>query len=211
MDRGELLMTSALPEFSETDLALAARVGEIAAPLLKQGMDLEEVLIHAYREAGEEFIRQGGDVAEIRRIVKLRIEERETFPQGEVRSLNDELHSDLLQSFEEYLASLPEGAVRLDEVKVTAKTGFKMFFYPNESKHAGFPHLTALLKGHKINISLEEEPRVVAGKRNLPGEAAVLRAVKEHRPALLAQWHETRPDDQKIPPKPNNLPGQEAP
>ncbi|MET3794506.1 hypothetical protein [Aquamicrobium terrae] len=49
-----------------------------------------------------------------------------------------------------------------------------------------------------IIISIEDEPRVVAGKRKLRGGAAALRAVKENKESLLVEWHASRPDDQKL-------------
>ncbi|WP_413466448.1 hypothetical protein [Mesorhizobium sp. B4-1-4] len=54
------------------------------------------------------------------------------------------------------------------------------------------------LQDGAINISVEDEPRVVAGKRSLRGEAAALRAVKDHKMSPLKEWHATRPDDQKL-------------
>lgn len=199
-------MPSEMPAFSEIELALATRVGEIAIPLVNSGMDLDEALIKAYREAGDEFIRNGGDEAQIRQAVQKQISSR-GFPEGETRPLSEDLHLELTKSFEHFAASDEEGLSRLDEVKVTAKTGFTMFFYPNESQHAGFPHLTAELKDGPVNISICNNPEVIAGKMGLRGEAAALKAVKKHRKALLKQWHATRPDDQKIKPKTGKVPG----
>lgn len=53
---------------------------------------------------------------------------------------------------------------------------------------------------------IEDDPRVVAGKRSLRGEAAALRAVKDHKQSLLDEWRATRPDDQKLPRTANTAP-----
>jgi hypothetical protein len=91
-------------------------------------------------------------------------------------------------------------------VTVKANTGFKMILYPNESQHAGFPHVKVQPQDGAINISIGDEPRVVAGKRSFRGEAAALRAMKDHRKSLLKEWHATRPDDQKLPNAANSAP-----
>jgi hypothetical protein len=140
----------------------------------------------------------GYDPTEVDAAVERQAGSYTTFPDGETTAMSDELEANLLNSFVEALSFEREGAVRLDEKEVQEETGFRMFIYPNESKHAGFPHVTVQLQDGKINISLEVEPRVVAGKRNHRGEAAALKAVKSHREAILKEWFAMRPDDQKL-------------
>jgi hypothetical protein len=75
-----------------------------------------------------------------------------------------------------------------------------MEIFHDESKHRGFPHVKVTLQDGDINISISEEPAVVAGKRGLRGEAAAIKAVKKHREAPEAAWDKSRPDDQELKP-----------
>lgn len=187
-----------LPRFSRVELALGEQVGKVAAPLLKEGRTLEEALATAYPVAAAQLIKAGENRQEVEMAMKRQLATQEILPPHETAPVSERLHRALMDSFEQALKTLPEGPLRLDEVKVNANTGFKMILYPNESQHAGFPHVKVQLQDGDINISIEEEPRVVAGKRGLRGEAAALRAVKEHRTSLIGEWHATRPDDQKL-------------
>ncbi|MER8733454.1 DUF4160 domain-containing protein [Mesorhizobium sp. M0184] len=192
-------MTDELPKFSRVELALGERVGKIAAPMINQGMALEEALTGAYPIAARQLIDAGEDAQEVEAALARQLASQGVLPEQETLEISKPLHAALMESFEDGLITLPEGPVRLDEVTVKANTGFKMVLYPNESQHAGFPHVKVQLQDGDINISIEEEPRVVAGKRSLRGEAAALRAVKDHKKSLLEEWHATRPDDQKLP------------
>ncbi|MGO4560095.1 DUF4160 domain-containing protein [Mesorhizobium sp. 2RAF21] len=199
-------MTDELPNFSRIELALGGQVGKVAAPLLKQGMALEEALATAYPIAARQLIDAGENTQEVEAAVARQVGSHGILPEHQTFAISGVLHAALMDSFEQALSTLPEGLVRLDEITVKAKTGFKMVLYPNESQHAGFPHVKVQLQDGAINISIEDEPRVVAGKRSLRGEAAALRAVKNHKQSLLAEWHATRPDDQKPPNAANSAP-----
>ena len=191
-------MTDELPKFSRVELALGERVGKVAPPLLKQGMTLEEALAAAYPIAARQLVDAGENAQEVDVPLMRQLASRGILSNHETFAISEDLHAMLMASFEQALITLPEGPVRLDEVTVKANTGFKMVLYPNESQHAGFPHVKVQLQDGDINISIEDEPRVVAGKRSLRGEAAALRAVKDHQKSLLKEWHATRPDDQKV-------------
>lgn len=206
-------MTDELPKFSRVELALGERVGKVAAPMINQGTALEDALTGAYPIAARQLIDAGEDAQEVKAALARQLAFQGILPEHETLKISEPLHAALMESFEDGLITLPEGPVRLDEVTVKANTGFKMVLYPNESQHAGFPHVKVQLQDGDINISIEEEPRIVAGKRSLRGEAAALRAVKDHKKSLLEEWHATRPDDQKLPkaassapPKPPNQP-----
>lgn len=191
-------MIDALPEYSNVEINLASLVGKLAAPDIKKGDDMELALLRAYPIAAQQMKDAGYDPTEVDAAVARQAGSYTTFPDGETTAMSGELEANLLNSFVEALSFEGEGAVRLDEKEVQEETGFRMFIYPNESKHAGFPHVTVQLQDGKINISLEVEPRVVAGKRNLRGEAAALKAVKSHREAIRKEWFAMRPDDQKL-------------
>jgi hypothetical protein len=199
-------MTDELPTFSAVELALGERVGKLAVPLIKDGMPLEEALAASYPIAAQQLIDVGENAGEVEAALARQLASRGTLPEHETFVISAPLHAALMASFEENLKTLPEGPVRLDEVTVKANTGFKMVLYPNESQHAGFPHVTVQLQDGTINISIEDEPRVVAGKRSLRGEAAALRAVKDNKTSLLEEWHATRPDDQKLAGAANSAP-----
>ena len=199
-------MTDEVPKFSRVELALGERVGKVAAPLINQGMPLEEALTAAYPIAARQLIDAGEDVREVETALSRQLNGRGVLPEHDTFEISEALHAALMKSFDDGLVMLPEGLVRLDEVTVKADTGFKMVLYPNESQHAGFPHVKVQLQDGAINISIEDEPRIVAGKRSLRGEAAALRAVKDHKKSLLEEWHATRPDDQKLSKTANSAP-----
>ncbi len=81
---------------------------------------------------------------------------------------------------------------------VGVKTGYPMFVYPNESKHPGNPHVTVVIGNQRVNVTISEDPKVIAGNKDAVGIGQALQAVKEHRVALTKEWDETRPDDQKL-------------
>ncbi|MER9390199.1 hypothetical protein, partial [Mesorhizobium sp. M0435] len=58
-------MTDELPKFSRVELALGERVGKIAAPMINQGMALEEALTGAYPIAARQLIDAGEDAQEV--------------------------------------------------------------------------------------------------------------------------------------------------
>jgi len=84
------------------------------------------------------------------------------------------------------------------EKLIKTPTGYRMFVFPNESKHQGKPHLTVQIGDEKVNISISRTPEVLAGDPNLPGIGGVLKVVKKKHRALRKEWNESRPDDQKL-------------
>ncbi|WP_326522927.1 hypothetical protein [Sphingomonas sp.] len=108
------------------------------------------------------------------------------------------LHDALTEGYKE------AGGIRLPadgllvEKRVGVKTGYPMYLFPNESKHPGFPHVTVEIGQVKVNVSIAEHPRVIAGDEGVVGIGAVLKAVRKHRAELEREWEASRPDDQKI-------------
>jgi hypothetical protein len=149
-------MTDELPTFSTTELALGEQVGKVAAPLIKQGMALDSALAAAYPIAAQQLIDAGEDSKEVEAALARQLSSRGVLPKHDTFAVSAPLHAALMESFEHWLKTLPEGAVRLDEVKVKANTGFEMVLYPNESQHAGFPHVKVQLQDGAINISIED-------------------------------------------------------
>lgn len=84
------------------------------------------------------------------------------------------------------------------EKLIKTPTGYRMFVFPNESKHQGKPHLTVLIGDEKVNISISRTPEVLAGDPKLPGIGGVLKVVKKKHRALRREWDQSRPDDQKL-------------
>jgi hypothetical protein len=117
---------------------------------------------------------------------------------------DERLPSDRLQRAlgESYRAAggprLPPEGLLVEKRVVGLKTGYPMFVYPNESKHPGNPHVTVIIGKQRVNVTISQEPKVIAGNKNAVGIGQVLKAVKEHRVALMKEWDETRPDDQKL-------------
>lgn len=191
-------MTDELPTTSPLEAALIERMTQMAIPLINGSADMEGTFHKHLLIAAQQLKEEGHDAAAIDEILAKEWAQFNQFPEGETADFSPRLHQKLLERFEQALNESPPRPVRLDEKKVNAETGFKMFIYPNESQHRGFPHVKVQLQDGDINISLEDEPKVIAGKRNLRGEAEALRAVKEFREEITAEWDALRPDDQRL-------------
>ncbi|MCY0150220.1 hypothetical protein OEG84_21555 [Hoeflea sp. G2-23] len=178
--------------------AMAERVGKLAAKPIKAGVEFDAALQTAYEVAARQLLTQGydGDLVELAR--ERGIGRLAVFPDGEELVFSNELEAALTESFESAEQTIAEGPVRLDEKELFLNTSFRMFVYPNESKHAGFPHVTVCLQDGKINISAKPDPKVIAGKKGLRGEAAAIKAVQDNLSDILKEWEKTRPDDQKL-------------
>jgi len=191
-------MTDELPTTSPLEAALIERMTKMAAPLINNGEDMDGALYKCLCIAAQQLKEEGQNVAAIDEILTRGWAQFNQFPEGETADFSPRLHQKLLERFEQALNESPPRPVRLDEKKVNAETGFKMFIYPNESQHRGFPHVKVQLQDGDISVSLEEEPKVIAGKRDLRGEAEALRAVKEFREEIMSEWYALRPDDQRL-------------
>jgi hypothetical protein len=62
----------------------------------------------------------------------------------------------------------------------------------------GWCRFTVVIGNERVNVTISEKPKVIAGNKNAVGIGDVLRAVKKHRVKLIKEWDETRPDDQKL-------------
>lgn len=193
-----------LPTFSELELEIAGLTGHLMAPAIKLGVaGLETARIVCYPLAAEVLKRAGRDPDEVDQALAKALSGVAQPHEGEGVSLPDDVETLVRETYDDALASEPPGTLyRLDEKWVQSVSEFRMDIFHDESKHRGRPHVRVTLPDGHINISLEDPPEVLAGKRGLRGEAAAIKAVKEHRKSLLKFWKKTRPDDQKLPPKP---------
>lgn len=193
---------SELPKFSETTHEMARLTGRLMAPSLKSGFS--EILV-AKRVcapiAAELLLALGRDADEVASALRYMIADETRLSTGEGRSLPSDLEASVREIYDEALAAEPESTLyRLDEKHVKWMMDFRMDIFHDESKHRGRPHVRVVLQDGTINISIEPEPKVLAGIRDLRGEAAAIKSVRENYTALLDFWNETRPDDQKLPP-----------
>lgn len=90
-----------------------------------------------------------------------------------------------------------DGFHQLNEQLYPEIDEFRVIFYPNESQHRGRPHCKVVIADKTANYDLNTLEPIVGdlGKWN----RTVKKVLKEHKDRLLAFWHATRPDDQKLP------------
>lgn len=94
-------MTDELPNFSRIELALGEQVGKVAAPLLNQGMALEEALATAYPIAARQLIEAGENAQEVEAALTRQLASRGILPEHETFALSEVLHAALMESFEQ--------------------------------------------------------------------------------------------------------------
>jgi hypothetical protein len=100
-----------------------------------------------------------------------------------------------------WLAEEPQDSVRrLDEKVVNWIAEHRVEIYFNEGQHRGRPHVAIVLPDGKVSVSLENPP-VLLTPHGYRGEASALRVVNKYRERLQQLWDDTRPDDQKLPPR----------
>lgn len=190
-----------LPNFTPEQLDFASRIGKAAAPLVKAGMELRDAEREAASVAAKAMIEEGVDTATVEALLYDALERTNV---GAPLRHDERFPSDELQQAlgESYRAAggprLPPEALLVEKRVVGVKTGYPMFVYPNESRHPGNPHVTVVIGKRRVNVTISEDPKVIAGKTDAVGIGQVLKAVKEHRVALMKEWEETRPDDQKL-------------
>lgn len=113
------------------------------------------------------------------------------------------LPPDLTQAFardlKDAIGEAPEdGPQSLEERVIREISEFRVEIYTNEGQHRGRPHVAVSLPGGKVSISLDDPPNLLT-PHGLRFENEALKVVEKHRERLLVIWHETRPDDQKLP------------
>jgi hypothetical protein len=173
------------------------RVGRAMKPFLEQDIDLRQAQRLASEKVASEMLEEGVDRSKVESLLN---ESIRTSKIGErVSNLGVPLSADLLTLMMTALAgvefSTPE---LLLEYKVEIIKEFVMYMYTNEGKHQGLPHLTVVLKGKIINISISESPKILAGPKKVRGLGKVLKAISLHHEALIAEWDSHRPDDQRL-------------
>lgn len=182
------------------EMELADRVGREAAPLINGGMDLKAAIAVAYHQAARMLKNEGRPAEEVDTAVALALGRLQAPPIGQSEALQEPLLAAVEEAYFAELELAPaDEAVRLDEKWVKSVSEFRMDIFHDESKHRGFPHVRVQLQDGPINISIGENPEVIAGTRGLRGETAAIAAVRKNHVALKAFWDATRPDDQKLP------------
>lgn len=176
------------------------RMGRQMARLISLGGEMLEAERISADIVADEMLREGADptVVEALRADALRRSDVGQLVKNSDILPSTELQNKLLDAFKGAGGRrlLPAGL--LIEKRVTTKTGYPMFLYSNESQHPGRPHLTILLRNERVNVTIEEHPVLLAGKKRLPGLTAAIKAVGEHHVELKKEWDDSRPDDQKL-------------
>lgn len=190
-----------LPTYTPEQLDFASRIGTAAAPLVKTGMDLRDAERAAASMVAATMLEAGADPEVIEQLLQDAFERSNAGApyRHDERLLSDELQMTLGETYRsDGGGSLPPDGLLVEKRIIGVKTGYPMFVFPNESKHPGNPHVTVIIGSERVNVTISEEPKVIAGNANAVGISHVLKAVKEHRTALMKEWDETRPDDQKL-------------
>lgn len=107
------------------------------------------------------------------------------------------LQTELREAFAAEPEDTPQ---RLDERVVDWITEYRVEIYSNEGQHRGRPHVAVVLPDGKISVSLDDPPMILT-PHGYRGEASARKVVTKYRDQLLELWHDTRPDDQKLPSK----------
>lgn len=190
-----------LPTSTPEQINFASRIGKAAAPLVKAGMDFRDAERAAAQVAAATMIEEGVDTNTVEALLHDSLERTNV---GAPFRHDERLPSDELQQAlgESYRAAggprVPLESLLVEKRVTGVETGYPMFVYPNESKHPGNPHVTVIIGKQRINVTICADPKVIAGKKDAVGIGQALQAVKEHRVALMKEWDETRPDDQKL-------------
>ena len=190
-----------LPESPEIERRMGAVIGRLMAPSMKARVaDLNEARRVCTPLAAEILVFLGEDRREVAGALARMLQGDAQVPIGSGHALPPKLARQVREDYDAALADEPADAVyRLDEKHVKDITDFRIDIFHDESKHRGRPHVRVALEGRHITISIEKDPEVLAGPRNLRGEAAAIRCVRDNRKRLKAFWKKTRPDDQKLP------------
>lgn len=190
-----------IPTYTPEQLDFASRIGKTAAPLVKAGMDLRDAERAAAQAAAAEMLEEGADATVVEQLLQDALDRSNVGApyRHDERLLSDELQAALGETYRAVGGPRlqPDGLL-VEKRIIGVKTGYPIFVFPNESKHPGNPHVTVIIGKEKINVTISEKPKVIAGNKKAVGIGDVLKAVKKHRVELMKEWDETRPDDQKL-------------
>ena len=190
-----------LPYYTPEQLDFASRIGAAATPLVQNGMDFRDAERAAAQMVATTMLEEGADTDEVEQLLQDALQRSNV---GASNRHDEHLLSDELQAAlgETYHAvggpRLPPDGLLVEKRIIGVKAGYPMFVFSNESKHPGNPHITVIIGNEKVNVTISEKPKVIAGNKNVVGIGDVLKAVKKHRVELKKEWDETRPDDQKL-------------
>lgn len=180
---------------------LAYRLGRAMVPLVQAGSDLPDAECAAAPVVATELRAEGTDPDAVDAMLVQALKRPSVgapFRHDDVPA-TAELHEALTVAFKAAGGRrLPPDGLLVEKRIVGVKTGYPMYLFPNESKHPGFPHVTVKIGNEKVNISISENPQVIAGDAGIVGVGAVLKAVKKHGVELKREWDASRPDDQKL-------------
>lgn len=112
----------------------------------------------------------------------------------QLRNLIYQTFSQIGEIQENGLSYLKEVTVSLPEFEVIIRT--------NESQHRGRPHCLIAMGENSPTFDIETG-QLLAGTLKSWNRTAE-KDVKRHSGTLLQVWNDTRPDDQKLPPKGGN-------
>lgn len=190
-----------LPTYTPEQLDFASRIGKAAALLVNAGMDLRDAERAAARAAAAAMLEEGADATVVEQLLQDALDRSNVGApyRHDERLLSDELQMALGETYRALGGPrLPPDGSLVEKRIIGVKTGYPMFVFPNESKHPGNPHVTVIIGNEKVNVTISEKPKVIAGNKNAVGIGELLKAVKKHRVELINEWDETRPDDQKL-------------
>ena len=172
--------------------------GMLMVPLL-ESMDMREAERMAARQVADRMLKAGQDPAIVEGLLAeaLRVADVGLLTPDDGMPVSDALVAELVA---EAAAADADHVTRrsLLEKLINTPTGYRMFVFPNESKHQGKPHLTVHIGDEKVNISISRTPEVLAGDPELRGIGGVLKVIKKKHRALRKEWDASRPDDQKL-------------
>jgi hypothetical protein len=193
-------MTREPPSFNSDQLAFAARMGEEMAPLIGHGMDLPQVERVAAHSVADAMFGEGADRELVDWLLADALRRSDV---GQRIKHSDIPASPALQE-QLIVAFKAAGGRRLSpigllvEKRVTTNTGYPLILYSNESQHPGLPHVTIVLGDERVNVTIAENPVILAGNKRARGLRAAIRAIGIHHRALRQEWDDSRPDDQKL-------------
>lgn len=108
----------------------------------------------------------------------------------------DDLRDTMLDEVRAFGIVQPDGRSLLNEKTYPEIEDFKVTFFGNESQHRGRPHCKVTIAGKSANFDIVTTELIVGDIK--PWERTVSKVLAAHADGLLAFWHSTRPDDQKL-------------
>jgi len=192
-----------------TDDEVDSRLRHLAVRLAKSELEkgpasvVETLWYHGYLPAKPIVIAEGMPEMQVERVMAALKRTFDIVEPTDLVQLPEDILKNIRLAFEAELQHEPyTSAQLLFERHIKEITEFHVEMFSNEGKHPGKPHVRVRLKDGYISVSLDDTPVVLTPNKGLRGEAAALKVVKDNLDVLRPKWQETRPDTQKLPPKP---------